>query len=208
MSLRVGLTGGIASGKSTVGRFLARFGCFVVDADTLVASLYRPGQPGHVALVERYGVEILTPDGLVDRRRLADRAFRDEASAAELNALIHPLVVEEERRVIASEEARAPGDRIVVVEATLLLEAGGKLRYDRIVVVDADEKSQIAHGIRRGMEESDIRRRIANQMPAEERLAQADYVIVNRGDLPALERETRRVYELLKEDLRRSACPK
>jgi dephospho-CoA kinase len=208
VSLRVGLTGGIASGKSTVAGMLARFGCFVVDADTLVARLYRPGQPGHVALVDRYGVEILTPDGLVDRRRLADRAFRDEASAAELNALIHPLVVEEERRVMASEEARAPGDRIVVVEATLLLEAGGKLRYDRIVVVDADEKSQIAHGIYRGMEESDIRRRMANQMPAEKRLAQADYVIVNRGDLPALERETRRVYELLNEDLHRSAGAK
>lgn len=202
MSLLVGLTGGIASGKSTVAGMLARFGCFVLDADTLVADLYRPGQPGHTALVERYGSEVLTAAGDIDRPRLADRAFRDQASAAELNALIHPLVVEEERRVIAAEVARAPGDRIMVVEATMLLEAGGKLRYDRIVVVDADEESQIAWGVLRGMDESDVRRRMANQMPAKKRLAEADYVIVNRGDLSALERESRRVYELLMNDLR------
>jgi dephospho-CoA kinase len=181
---------------------LARLGCFVIDADALVADLYRPGRAGHAALVERYGAGILTPAGLIDRRSLADRAFRDAASAVELNALIHPMVIEEERRVIAAEEMRAPGDRIVVVEATLLLEAGGKLRYDRIVVVVADEESQILRAVRRGMEESDVRRRIGNQLTTEKRIESADYVIVNRGDLAALEQETRRVYAQLADDRR------
>jgi dephospho-CoA kinase len=201
VSLLVGLTGGIASGKSTVAGLLARLGCFVIDADALVAELYRPGEPGHTALVQRYGSDILTGTGLVDRRRLADRAFRNEASAAELNALIHPLVLAEERRRIAAEEAQAGGDRIAVVEATLLLEAGGRARYDRIVVVDAEPESQVARGVGRGMEESDVRRRMGNQMAPTDRLAAADYVIVNRGDLGALERETRNVYERLVNDL-------
>jgi dephospho-CoA kinase len=208
VSLLVGLTGGIASGKSTVAGMLGRLGCFVIDADALVADLYRPGRPGHVALVERYGTGILTPSGAIDRPALADRAFRDAASAAELNALIHPLVIEEERRVIAAEERRAPGDRIVVVEATLLLEAGGKLRYDRIVVVVADEESQILRAVGRGMADPDVRRRIANQMATERRVASADYVILNRADLATLEHETQAVYERLVVDLANQARSK
>lgn len=202
MILLVGLTGGIASGKSTVARNLAALGCLCIDADAVVARLYRPGEAGHAALVRTYGREILLPNGEIDRQKLADIAFADTDSAKKLNALIHPLVIEEERRMIDAESARFPGrDRIVVVEATLLIESGGRQRYDKIIVVDVDPETQIARAVSRGMSRDDVVRRIANQMPREERLRHADYVIDNSGDARSAEIETHHVFEKLKGDL-------
>lgn len=204
MILTVGLTGGIATGKSTVARTLAGLGCVAIDADAVVARLYRPGEAGHEALVRKYGREICRPDGEIDRPKLADLAFASSETAKELNALIHPLVLEEEQRVIAAETARFPDrDRIVVIEATLLLESGGKQRYDKIVVVDSDPKLQIERGVVRGMQRSDVERRIAQQMPRADRVAMADYVILNDGDVRSLEVETHRVYARLRDDLER-----
>jgi dephospho-CoA kinase len=197
--LKVGLTGGIASGKSTVARTLAGLGCVAIDADAVVARLYRPGQAGHEALVHHYGRDILRPDGEIDRPKLANIAFADSESTKKLNALIHPLVLEEEVRIIEAEKRRFPDrDRIVVIEATLLLESGGKQRYDKIVVVDTDPALQIERGVARGMQKSDVERRIAQQMPRAERLALADYVIKNDGDVRELEVETHRLYAKLK----------
>jgi dephospho-CoA kinase len=201
--LRVGLTGGIASGKSTVTRTLAGLGCATIDADAIVARLYRPGHSGHEALVETYGREILRPDGEIDRPKLANIAFADAESARKLNALIHPLVIEEEQRIMADEERRFPDrDRIFIVEATLLLESGGRKRYDKIVVVDAPTEVQIERAVTRGMSREDAVRRIANQMPREERLRLADHVIDNSQDPRRTEIETHRVYDKLREDLR------
>ena len=201
MILRTGLTGGIASGKSTIAHLFASLGCITVDADQIVARLYQPGEAGHEALVRSYGSGILLPDGTIDRRKLADVAFASDESAKELNALIHPIVVAEEERLIAAEEQREDGDRIVIVEATLLIEAGGKDRYDRIVIVDVDPETQLARAIARGMTPEDAARRIARQMSREERLRYADYVIDNRGDLQAAKAETKRVFETLQRDL-------
>jgi dephospho-CoA kinase len=198
MILYVGLTGGIASGKSTIARMFANLGCIVVDADQLVARLYQPGQAGHEALVRTYGTGMLLPDGTIDRRKLADFAFATTESAKALNALIHPLVVAEEVRMM--EEVR---EGIVMVEATLLIEAGGRDRYDRIVVVDVDPETQLLRAIARGMSAEDAARRIAHQMAREERLRYADYVIDNNGDLLAAEVETQRVFALLRRDLER-----
>jgi dephospho-CoA kinase len=200
MILRTGLTGGIASGKSTIARIFASLGCVTVDADQIVARLYEPGEAGHEALVRTYGSGILLPDGKVDRSKLAGIAFASEESAKALNALIHPLVVEEEAGFMAAEEQRA-GDRIVVIEATLLIESGGEERYDRIVVVDIDPETQLARAALRGMTREEAARRIAHQMPRAERLRYADYVIDNSGDLRAAEAETSRVYEALQRDL-------
>jgi dephospho-CoA kinase len=194
--LTVGLTGGLASGKSTVARTFAALGGATIDADQVVARLYRPGQAGHEALVREYGRGILLPDGEIDRPKLADIAFASPEAAQRLNALIHPLVIAEELRMI---DAFAEG--IVVVEATLLLEAGGRARYDRIVVVDVTPEVQVERAVARGMSRDDAVRRIARQMPREERLRFADYVIDNGGDERALERETARVFEGLRREL-------
>jgi dephospho-CoA kinase len=197
MILRVGLTGGIASGKSTIARLFASLGCIVVDADKIVARLYQPGEAGHEALVRTYGAGILVPNGAIDRRKLADIAFASDESAKALNALIHPLVITEQARMMAE-----TAEGIVMVEATLLIESGGKDRFDRIVVVDVDPDTQLARAIARGLTREDAERRIAHQMPREERLRYADYVIDNSGDLQAAELETQRVFALLRRDLR------
>jgi dephospho-CoA kinase len=200
--LRVGLTGGLASGKSTVMQTLAGLGCVTVDADAIVARLYRPGYPGHEALVRTYGPGILLPDGEIDRPRLATLAFSNEEEAGRLNALIHPLVIaEEERLMTEAEESARDGDVIYVVEATLLLEAGGKERYDRIVVVDVAPETQIQRAIGRGMTAEEARARIHHQMEREERLRHADYVIDNNGEEGSALAETKRVYDALLRDL-------
>lgn len=201
MILRVGLTGGIASGKSTIARLLANDGCFTLDADALVADLYQPGHAGHTAIVRTWGAEVLRPDGEIDRKKLADLAFSSPVEVARLNALIHPLVMTEaERRVDAAASGRA-GDMIAVVEATLLVEAGGRERYDRIIVVDVDRETQIRRGEERGMTLPDLQRRIASQLSREERLRWADYVIDNSGDEDAAREATTRVLDRLKQDL-------
>lgn len=202
MILRVGLTGGIASGKSTITRILGGLGCVTIDADEVVARLYRPGGLGFQALVEAYGPEVVQADGQIDRKRVADLAFSSAEAAKKLNALIHPLVVAEENRIMAAEADRFPDrDRIFVVEATLLLEAGGRKRYDRVIVVDIDPKTQIERAVERGMTEEEVTRRILYQMPREERLKHADYVIDNSGDRRSAEMQAHQVYEKLRGDL-------
>ena len=202
MILRAGLTGGIASGKSTIARIFQRLGCTTFDADALVARLYQPGRAGHAAIVATYGNRVVTPSGEIDRKKLADLAFSSAAEAQKLNALIHPIVLEEEARLVEKAE-REGGRGIYIVEATLLLEAGGKDRYHRIVVVDVDPAVQVARGVARGMTEHEVRRRIANQMPREERLRHADYVIDNSAGLEEAERETARVHAALLDDYSR-----
>ena len=197
MILRVGLTGGIATGKSTIMRNFAKLGAVTVDADAVVAKLYRPGNAGHDAIVRTYGPSVLLPNGEIDRKKLADIAFANSDAAKKLNALIHPIVVAEEERMMDEHT----DDAVYIVEATLLLEAGGKQRYDKIVVIDVPPEMQVERGVARGMSREEVTRRIAHQMPREERLRQADYVIDNSGDERAAEKETRRVYELLRRDL-------
>ena len=201
MILSAGLTGGIASGKSTIARMFAGLGCTSIDADAIVADLYRPGAAGHEAIVRTYGAGILDLRGAIDRRKLADLAFASPESARQLNALIHPLVLAEERRMLAA--MPQDEDRIVIVEATLLIEAGHLERYDRIIVVDVPPEVQIARGIARGMAPEEIERRIAHQLPREERLRHADYVIDNSGDEAAAMAEVRRVHAALRDDLKR-----
>jgi dephospho-CoA kinase len=198
--LRVGLTGGIASGKSTIRELFAKLGCITIDADALVAELYRPGAAGHEALVRTYGREILRADGGIDREKLAAVAFTNAEEAQKLNRLIHPIVLDAaEQRMSVIE--RENDDAIAIVEATLLIEAGAVPRYDRLVVVDVDRETQIERAAARGMSRDEVLRRIANQLSREERLRHADYVIDNNGSIATAEERTRMVYEHLREDL-------
>jgi dephospho-CoA kinase len=202
MILRVGLTGGIASGKSTARKLFEKLGAYTIDADRLVAELYEPGKAGHAALVATYGRGILREDETVDRAKLANIAFAHPDEAKKLNLLIHPIVHQHTADLL-EEYARTHGEGIAVVEATLMLESGGKSRFDKIVVVDVDPAVQVERGIGRGLAPEEVTRRIANQMPREQRLGLADFVIDNSGDAEHLETETRRVYALLREELER-----
>ena len=197
MILKVGLTGGTASGKSTVARLLEELGCFVIDADRVVHDLYRPGEAGYHAVVGRFGKEILAPDGMIDRQKLAALAFQSPESSEELNALIHPLVIAREKQMLSQEKAG-----IVVVEATLLLEAGGRDRYDKIVVVEASPELALKRAVERGMKRQDAQSRISRQMASDERRAFADYIIQNDGDIKQLAERVRQLHAQLQNDLK------
>jgi dephospho-CoA kinase len=178
--LLVGLTGGLAAGKSTVGRLMAEAGCTTFDADRLVAELYAPGQPGAAAVRELFGREALTPDGAVDRRALAGRVFRDPTALAALERIVHPLVRERFRALATSHEG------IVVIEATRLVEAGWKADLDLVVTVEAPRELRLARAVARGMDAAEARRRLDAQGDGEARLRAADRVLVNEGDPAAL----------------------
>lgn len=182
-ALRVGLTGGLAGGKSTVARLLAERGATVVDADRLVAELYEPGEPGTRAVAELFGDGLLDERGAIDRPALARIVFSDPEARRRLEAAIHPLV----RRKFA-ELARETGG-VVVLEATLLVEAGYGPDFDLVVSVEADEEVRVRRATGRGMDETEARARLAAQGPGDARRAAADRIIENDGDLAELERK-------------------
>lgn len=190
----VGLTGGIGSGKSTVSGLLAARGAVVVDADAITRELQAPGQPVLAAIVERFGTEVLTPEGTLDRQALADVVFSDDDALADLNALVHPAVGEEIARRL---EAEVGTDHVVVLDVPLLVESG-RSDMAALVVVDVDPKVAVARLVdQRGMGADDARARMARQVTREERRARADLVIDNSGDRRALEARVDEVWQEL-----------
>ena len=165
--LLVGLTGGIGSGKSTVGRLLEERGAVVFDADVLARQAVAPGTPGHDAVVERFGSDVLAPGGDLDREALASIVFADPAARRDLEEIVHPEV----RRMFAegSEEYR-DSDRVIVFSAPLLVETGMHTAFDVLVVVSTTVETQVERLLReRGMAEDDVRARIEAQSPLEAR---------------------------------------
>ena len=198
-ALRVGLTGGIASGKSTAGRMLAELGCVVTDADALVAELYRPGEPGARAVADLFGRRMLKADGSVDKEALGPAVFADPASRKRLEQAIHPLVGQRYLEVLA-----AAGDGAVVVfEVPLLAEGGGRGRYDAVVTVEAPEELRLDRAVERGLDRAQAEARMAAQATGEQRRAAADFVIENTGGLNALRDRVETVYAALKERAQR-----
>ncbi len=187
MTVRVGLTGGLASGKSTVARMLAERGATVVDADRLVADLYAPDAPGARAVAELFGDRVLDEGGAVDRPALAEIVFSDAEARRALERAIHPLVRER-----FAEIARETGG-VVVLEATLLVEAGYGPDFDLVVTVEADEDARLERAVERGMDEDEVRRRLAAQGGGERRRAGADVVLRNDGSEADLERQVDRL---------------
>jgi dephospho-CoA kinase len=194
----VGLTGGLASGKSTVARWLAEAGFTVHDADRWVAEMYRPGEVGAKAVAALFGEEVLLPDGSVDRKKVADRVFANPEARRALEAAIHPLV--EQRYVELAE--KTPG--VVVFEATLMVESGSSKAFDLVVSVEADPELRLARAIERGMDEASARARLEAQGDGAVRLAGAHRILENDGDLARLRRE---VDELIAEIRRRAGLP-
>ena len=191
--LRVGLTGGLASGKSTVARMLADRGAAVFDADALVRDLYQPGGAADHAARDLFGADVLDASGAVDRVKVAEIVFRDPAKRHALEARIHPIVREERERRFG--QAAWAGARVAVCEASLLFEARTEDEYDRVLLVTAPEDERVRRWTARGGTEEDARRRIAAQMPSEEAARRADDVIVNGGSPEELRRQVEEVWE-------------
>ncbi|MGW4806967.1 dephospho-CoA kinase [Kitasatospora sp. NPDC004272] len=197
--LRIGLTGGIGAGKSEVSRQLAARGAVIVDSDVIAREVVAAGTPGLAAVVAGFGPGVLLPDGTLDRPALGRVVFADPARLAELNAIVHPLV----RARSAELEAAAGPDAIVVHDVPLLAENGLAPLYDLVVVIDVPDAERLRRLVElRGMAEDEARARMAAQASREERLAIADLVLDNSGDLEQL---TDRVDGLWRELERRRA---
>jgi len=175
--LRIGLTGGIGSGKSTVSELLAARGAVIVDADRIAREVVEPGTPGLAAVVEAFGEQVLAADGSLDRPALAAVVFSDPAARARLDGIVHPLV----RRRSAELVAAAPADAVVVNDVPLLVETGQAASFDVVLVVEAEPEIRVARLVRRGLTEDDARARIASQASDEQRRTVADVVLDNSG---------------------------
>jgi dephospho-CoA kinase len=179
----VGLTGGIASGKSTVSRLLAAAGARIIDADVLARQVVEPGQPAFAAVLDHFGSGILKSDGTIDRDRLAAEVFADPAQKAALEGIIHPAVAKAMAARLAEIEATAPRS-IVVLDVPLLFEAGMDAGLDLVVVVDAPEVVQLERLMKRsGLSRDEALARVRAQMPMAEKRRRADVVIDNSGSL-------------------------
>lgn len=195
MTVRVGLTGGIASGKSTVSAILAELGAVVIDADLLAREVVARGTPGLAAVVEEFGDAVLTPEGDLDRPAMGRIVFGDAGARKRLEAIIHPLV----HRRGAELEAEAPGDAVVVHDIPLLAEGGRASSFDAVVVVDSPSEVQVERMVRdRGWSREEAEARIAAQATREERLAIATHVIENTGSLEDLRARVEQVYAALR----------
>ena len=191
---RVGLTGGVASGKSTVSAILAELGAVVIDADLLAREVVAPGTEGIAAVVEEFGPDVLGDDGGLDRSRLGALVFGDPERRRALEAIIHPRV----RARAAQIEAAAPVDAVVVHDIPLLAETGQAAGFDAVVVVDVPVEVQVDRMVRiRGMSEADARARITAQADRDTRLAIATYVVENTGSLDALRARVEEVYRTI-----------
>ena len=199
--IKLGLTGGIASGKSVVGEMFVKLGAHLIQADAIAHWLMEPGRPVYDKVVRAFGNGILNSDGTINRAKLAEAAFGATPRVKELNAIVHPAVIAQENEwmlEIGTRDAKA----IAIVEAALILEAGTADRFDYLVVVTCHEE-QRAERLARRLEISveaaraEVARRMAAQMSDEEKIKAADFVIDNSGSLEATARQVREVFDAL-----------
>jgi dephospho-CoA kinase len=204
--LLVGLTGNIAAGKSTVAQLLSERGATIIDADILSRRAVERGTPAYDKIVQHWGSAVLAPDGLLDRAKLRQLVFHDQAQLEQLNEIVHPEV--ERQRIALVAEARKRGDRIVVCDIPLLFERHLVDLFDRVVLVDAPRPLRLERLVlERQLPEADAMAMIAAQMPAALKRARADHIIDNEGTLGDLERKVRSVWASLEKDERAREKP-
>jgi dephospho-CoA kinase len=199
--LLVGLTGGIATGKSTVSALLRELGCEIIDADRLAREVVEPGQPALAQIATEFGRDVLTPDGALDRRQLGAIVFADPVRRLRLEAITHPAI--RERFTARLDELAAKGfTGIVVFDAPVMIESGNYKNMERMIVVVTDDATQMARlNGRDGTGDAENRRKIASQMPLAEKARLADYVIDNSGSREATAEQVRRVFAALMSEL-------
>jgi dephospho-CoA kinase len=193
--IAIGLTGGIGSGKSTVASMLAARGAVVIDADELAREVVEVDRPGHSAVVGRFGEKVLAANGSLDRGALAALVFNDPVALADLEAIVHPKV---RAAIVARLAGEATSDHVVVVDVPLLVERGEpeSFGFAGVLVVDAPLDMALERLVsRRGMDRADAQARIATQASRDERIARADFVIMNMGTLDELSEMVRRAWE-------------
>ena len=196
--LRVGLTGGLACGKSFVGQALADLGCHLIQADELGHEVLLPGGEAYADVVREFGPGILNEDGTIDRKRLAAEVFAKPERLEALNRLVHPHVFRRERELI-DRFAKSDPRGIVVVEAAILIEAGTFKNYDRLILVECEEQQQIARALKRDhTDRAAVLARIGRQMPLDEKRKFAHHVIDTSGSKEDTLRRVREVYDALR----------
>ena len=211
--LKVGLTGGISSGKSVVGEMFAALGVAVIDADHIAHALMQPGQPVYAEIVRHFGVGILNPHGTVSRSKLAEAAFgapnqKAGSRVQELNRIVHPAVIERQEQWM-NEIGRKQPHAIAMVEAALIVEAGAAKRFDRLIMVTCklEQRFQRWAQLRKVGQEAaarEVTRRMEAQLPDEEKIKLADYVLDNSGSLDNTHKQVREVYEELRRQAEKS----
>jgi dephospho-CoA kinase len=197
--LRVGLTGGLASGKSFVGKMLAELGCHVVRADQLGHDLLMPGAEAYQSVVAEFGSSIVDAGGAISRRRLATEVFGKPERLEKLNALLHPLVIRREEEMLSAFAASDPRG-IAVVEAAILIETGSHKRFDKIVVAACRPDQQIERAMERGLSRQEALDRLARQMPLEEKMKYADFVVDTSGEKEDTMRQVWEMYRKLRQE--------
>jgi dephospho-CoA kinase len=196
--LKVGLTGGIASGKSFVGRAFEELGCLLIGADDLGHHVLEADGEAFAAVAAEFGPEVVAAGGGIDRAALASIVFRDAERLNRLNQLVHPSVIARERKLLAEFAAREPKG-IAMLEAAILIELGTTDRFDKIVLVTCTPEQQIERAMRReGASERDVRARIESQMQFEEKRKFADFIIDTSAEKEDTIRQTRAVWEQLR----------
>jgi dephospho-CoA kinase len=196
--LRVGLTGGIATGKSTVGAMFVELGCHLIESDQITHQLFEPGQAVHAAVVKQFGNRILAPDGTIDRRILGDIVFKDPQVRAKLNGLVHPAIIQRQQEWLQEMEAQDPHG-IAIVDAALMIEVGTYKNYNKVIVVTCSPEMQRERlRARSPLSAEEIESRIRSQMPAEEKIKYADFVIDNSGSIESTRVQVETVYQQLR----------
>ena len=200
--LLVGLTGSIATGKSTVSRMFAHLGARVLDADGLAREVVMPSQPAYLKIVEEFGPAVVQEDATLDRKALGAIVFADPARRKRLEEITHPAIGLRQQRILSVLDEEE-FDGIVMWDVALLFETGGMARMDRVVVVYTDPDTELARLIARdGIPEEQARARVATQMPVAEKAKRAHYVIDNSGERVDTERQVKAVYESLLAELK------
>ncbi|MBI2957146.1 MAG: dephospho-CoA kinase [Acidobacteria bacterium] len=194
--LKVGLTGGIASGKTTVAEMFARLGCRVLFADRIAHQLMQLGQPAYEEIVRTFGREVLAADGRINRARLGALVFADAQQRAELNRIVHPRVIEEIEKEFARTAGAAPHAN-AMFEAALLVEARYHRRLDKLIVTWCTPEQQRERLLAKGLTPAEADQRLAAQLPSEEKRRLADYVIDCSGPLAATEKQVAEVFAAL-----------